>query len=131
METPKHKASMETPNQKVPTLSVECADAAEDLEKKTKEKESRNQEMGVLDAKAELNSAASQQMRQESRDFVMDGLASRPHSAISEENNDQDREEDSETIRTADNLPVKLERLEKVPIVLPFFPMGCRRRIRR
>lgn len=121
METPKHKGSKETPKQKVPTLSVESADAAEDLEKKTKEKESRNQETGVLDAKAGLANGASKKTRQGSRDSVMDGLGSEPYSAVSKENKDQDQKEDIEETGTIDASPVKLERLENVPIVLPFF----------
>lgn len=123
METPKHKASSETPKQKVPTLSVEIADAAEDLEKKPKEKESRNQETGVLDAKEGLSNAASIKMRQGSRDSVTDGLGSGPYSAVSKENKDQgqEEEEDSGETGTIGASPVKLERLENVPIVYPFF----------
>ena len=121
METPKQKASTETPKQKVPTLSVEYADPAEDLEKKPKGKESRNQETGVLDAKAGLTNGASKKPRQGSRAFVTDGLGSGPYSAISGENEDQDREQHSGKIRATDTSPVKLERLEKVPIVSPFF----------
>lgn len=84
---------METSKQKVPTLSVECADAAEDLEKKTKEKESKNQETSMLDVKAGLTNGVSEKMRQESRNFVTDGLCSGSYGAIFKENNDQDRRE--------------------------------------
>lgn len=121
METPKQKASMETPKQKVPTVSVESADPIKDLEKKTKEKESRNQEAGVPDAKAGPTNGASKKMRHGSRDSVMDGLGSGPFNAVSKENEDQNQDDNSGGTGTIDALPVKLEKLEDIPIVLPFF----------
>lgn len=120
METPKHETSTETPKQKFPALSIQSADATEDWENKTEEKESRNQEMGVLDGKTGLTNGPSKKMRQGSRGFVTSGLGPGPYNADSKENKDQDPKKDSGKIRTTDSSPVKLERL-KVPIVLPFF----------
>ena len=115
---------METPKQKVAKVSVESAEEAEISENGPQRNTSGNQENGIDNAEAGPSNAVLEEKRQTKQKSDTGGLGQGPSTVASKkksQDQDLDQEEDSPETGTTDASPVKFDRLEKVPIVLPFF----------